>query len=43
MATFVFRRLLLAASVVVAVSFAAFVGFGLSLDPPMNWTNSWPG
>jgi peptide/nickel transport system permease protein len=33
MATFVFRRLLLAASVVVAVSFAAFVGFGLSLDP----------
>jgi peptide/nickel transport system permease protein len=33
MTTFVIRRLLLAASVVVAVSFAAFVGFGLSLDP----------
>jgi peptide/nickel transport system permease protein len=32
-ATYVLRRLLLAASVVVAVSFAAFVGFGLSLDP----------
>src|SRR5437588_347009 len=33
MATYVLRRLLLAGSVVVAVSFAAFVGFGLSLDP----------
>lgn len=33
MAAYVLRRLLLAASVVVAVSFAAFVGFGLSLDP----------
>src|SRR5579864_7121416 len=33
MATYALRRLLLSASVVVAVSFAAFVGFGLSLDP----------
>src|SRR5581483_6277598 len=33
MATYVLRRLMLAASVVIAVSFAAFVGFGLSLDP----------
>lgn len=33
MATYVLRRLVLSASVVVAVSFAAFVGFGLSLDP----------
>jgi peptide/nickel transport system permease protein len=32
-ATYLVRRLLLTASVVVAVSFAAFVGFGLSLDP----------
>jgi len=33
MATYLARRLLLAASVVLTVSFAAFVGFGLSLDP----------
>jgi len=33
MATYVLRRLLLAASVVVAVSFVSFLGFGLSLDP----------
>ncbi|HEY2072872.1 MAG TPA: ABC transporter permease [Gaiellaceae bacterium] len=33
MAAYVLRRLLLTVSVVVAVSFAAFVGFGLSLDP----------
>lgn len=33
MAAYILRRLLLTASVVVAVSFAAFVGFGLSLDP----------
>ncbi|HEY2543056.1 MAG TPA: ABC transporter permease [Gaiellaceae bacterium] len=33
MARYVLRRLLLAVSVVAAVSFAAFVGFGLSLDP----------
>ena len=33
MATYVVRRLLLAASVVVAVSFVSFLGFGLSLDP----------
>lgn len=33
MATYLLRKVLVAASVVVAVSFAAFVGFGLSLDP----------
>jgi peptide/nickel transport system permease protein len=32
-AAYIVRRLSLAVSVVVAVSFAAFVGFGLSLDP----------
>jgi peptide/nickel transport system permease protein len=32
-ATYALRRLLLAASVVAAVSLAGFVGFGLSLDP----------
>jgi ABC-type dipeptide/oligopeptide/nickel transport system permease component len=32
-AAFVLRRVVLTASVLVAVSFAAFVGFGLSLDP----------
>ena len=33
MAAYVLRRLLLGASVVVVVSFAAFLGFGLTLDP----------
>ncbi len=33
MATYALRQLVLTVSVVVAVSFAAFVGFGLSLDP----------
>lgn len=33
MATYALRRVLLTASVVFTVSFAAFVGFGLSLDP----------
>jgi peptide/nickel transport system permease protein len=33
MATYALRRLLVAASVVVTVSLAAFVGFGASLDP----------
>lgn len=33
MAAYLVRRLLAATSVVAAVSFAAFVGFGLSLDP----------
>lgn len=33
MAVYVVRRLLLTVSVVVAVSFVSFVGFGLSLDP----------
>jgi ABC-type dipeptide/oligopeptide/nickel transport system permease component len=33
MATYALRRLVLSVSVVVAVSCAAFVGFGLSLDP----------
>jgi glutathione transport system permease protein len=32
-AAYVLRRVVLTASVLVAVSFAAFVGFGLSLDP----------
>lgn len=33
MGAYVLRRLFLAVSIVVAVSFAAFVGFGLSFDP----------
>jgi ABC-type dipeptide/oligopeptide/nickel transport system permease component len=33
MATYVIRRVFLALSVVLAVSFAGFLGFGLSLDP----------
>ncbi len=33
MATYALRRVMLTASVVFTVSFAAFVGFGLSLDP----------
>jgi peptide/nickel transport system permease protein len=35
-ATFLARRLLFAASVVVAVSLASFVGFGLSFDPAFS-------